>query len=83
MENEKLNLQNSKDEELKKNWEEIKDKYNENKLKQNDDNNKDKKEDIQEDYDSKILDFLNKNKSDQQDGKFKHLINWSKIYLYL
>ena len=63
MENEKLNLQKSKEEE-------IKEKYN-----QNDDNNEDKKEEKQEDYDSKILDFLNENKSDQQNVKFKHLIN--------
>ena len=83
MESEEQQLKKDKKRQ-KEDKKESKDKYKEETtMKQDVKSNQDRKGDNQEDYDSKILNFLNENKSDQQYVKFKHLINWSKIYLYL
>ena len=83
MENEEWKFNSNKKSQLNEDKSENKNKSKENTMKQDEKSNEDKKEDNQVDYDSKILKFLNENKSDQQMNKFKHLINWSKIYLYL
>ena len=52
-------------------------------VKQKNKNNEDCKEDKNEDLNKIILNFLYKEKSEEDEENFRHLINWAKIYLYL